>query len=167
MQGENEDDNLPSDCFTEQKLETTENELQRNVSTKSIILAPFNSTKTHISEVHDSVRELVCEKKFMMKFHARVREYDRQYENNNNGELDNGVYNKFVDNEIRNDDDGDKANEELVSNASVYSGRDGPQQNHLGRFLSSEAEDPGRNKDRHDLNENFSVNSNYNFVVDN
>ena len=34
--------------------------------------------------------------------------------------MDNGVYNKFVNNSIWNDEDGDKANEELISNPSEY-----------------------------------------------
>lgn len=36
------------------------------------------------------------EKKEMVRFAARCRDQDRQYEINNNGELDNGVYHKFV-----------------------------------------------------------------------
>ena len=32
----------------------------------------------------------------MIKFAARCRDQDRQYEINNNCELDNGVYHKFV-----------------------------------------------------------------------
>ena len=32
----------------------------------------------------------------MIRFAARCRDQDRQYEINNNGELDNGVYHKFV-----------------------------------------------------------------------
>ena len=35
-------------------------------------------------------------RKEVMKFHARCRDQDRQYEINNNAELDNGVYHKFV-----------------------------------------------------------------------
>lgn len=31
-----------------------------------------------------------------IKFAARVKDIDRQYEINNNCEVDNGVYNKFV-----------------------------------------------------------------------
>jgi hypothetical protein len=87
----------------------------------SVILAPFNSTRTHISsQMHDSVRDNLITKKSVIKFEVKVRELDRQYETNNNGELDNGVYNKFVNNSIRNDDDGDKANEELISNPSTF-----------------------------------------------
>lgn len=48
--------NENSDIFTEHPLDTEANELERNVSEKSIILAPFNSTKSHISvEPHPSV----------------------------------------------------------------------------------------------------------------
>jgi len=36
------------------------------------------------------------EKKEVFKFAARCRDQDRQYEINNNAELDNGVYHKFV-----------------------------------------------------------------------
>jgi len=36
------------------------------------------------------------EKKVVFKFAARCRDQDRQYEINNNAELDNGVYHKFV-----------------------------------------------------------------------
>ena len=36
------------------------------------------------------------EKKEVLKFAARCRDQDRQYEINNNAELDNGVYHKFV-----------------------------------------------------------------------
>ena len=35
----------------------------------------------------------------IMKFKGKVRELDKEYEKNNNGELDNGVYNKFVQNQ--------------------------------------------------------------------
>ena len=35
-------------------------------------------------------------KKDTIKFAARCRDQDRQYEINNNAELDNGVYHKFV-----------------------------------------------------------------------
>lgn len=37
--------------FTEHPLDSTQNSLMRNATTKSVILAPFNSTLTHISEV--------------------------------------------------------------------------------------------------------------------
>ena len=63
---------LPSDCFTEQRLDSCEDEMLRNVSTKSVILAPFNSTKTHISsQMHDSVEELLESKKQLFRFEIK------------------------------------------------------------------------------------------------
>jgi hypothetical protein len=71
----------------------------RNESEKSLILAPFNST---ISDVDKFFKEIFAlapmmhNKKEVMKFEARCRDQNRQYEINNNAELDNGVYHKFV-----------------------------------------------------------------------
>lgn len=44
----------------------------------------------------------------VLKFARRCREIDRQYEFNNNGELDNGVYHKFINNTEEQDDSGDE-----------------------------------------------------------
>lgn len=94
------DDELEAaDCFTELDIDTSRNTELKNVSTKSIILAPFTSTKSHVSTLHDSVKDLMKEKNKIIKFAAKCRETDRQYEINNCWELDNGVYNKFVYNE--------------------------------------------------------------------
>ena len=42
---------LTVDPFAEHmSLNSTQNSLVKNVSTKSVILAPFNSTRTHIDE---------------------------------------------------------------------------------------------------------------------
>ena len=90
-----------TDPFTEQMLNSTQNSILRNVSTKSVILAPFNSTRTHIDENYHnraSVQELMIDKK-MLKFNAKVKEINRQYEQNNNAELDNGVYHQDSDEE--------------------------------------------------------------------
>jgi len=83
-------------------------------------LAPFNSTWSHFSSVHSSVEELLERKSIIIWFGAKVKEIDHQFELNNNGELDNGVYNKFVENQIWNDEDGDKAGEEYISLDSNY-----------------------------------------------
>lgn len=73
-------------------------ETLRNASTKSVILAPFNSSISDSSRVDlaAEVRELMAPKADVMRFAARCRDQDRQYEINNNCELDNGVYHKFV-----------------------------------------------------------------------
>lgn len=49
----------------------------------------------------------------VLNFARRCREIDRQYEFNNNGDLDNGVYHKYVYNSEEGDVDGDgEGNEE-------------------------------------------------------
>lgn len=60
-------------------LHSTENSLVKNVTTKSVILAPFNSTRTHIDDnVHlrKSVQELIIDRK-NIKFAAKVKEINR------------------------------------------------------------------------------------------
>jgi hypothetical protein len=48
----------------------------------------------------------------VLKFARRCREIDRQYEFNNNGELDNGVYHKFVYNSEDGEGDSGEGGEE-------------------------------------------------------
>lgn len=103
-----------STVFTEHNLDSTRNSVILNQDTKSVILAPFNSTKTHLSELHDSVKEIMFRKGEVFKLHARVRDIDRQYEFNNNWELDNGVYNRFVNEEEDKKDEEDKEEEKSV-----------------------------------------------------
>ena len=99
--------------FTEHNLDTKTNvgSLLKNASTKSIILAPFNSTVSEIAAVDEEgkekpyiwpedVRKLIVPKK-VLKFAPKVKDLDRQYEHNNNADLDNGVYNN-VGNEDEN-----------------------------------------------------------------
>jgi hypothetical protein len=85
------------DGFTEQLIDSMDETL-RNASTKSVILAPFNSSISERSRggLAEEVKHLMESKKDMIKFAARCRDQDRQYEINNNCELDNGVYHKFV-----------------------------------------------------------------------
>jgi serine/threonine protein kinase len=84
------------DPFLEQMLITTQNSLFKNMSTKSVILAPFNSTKSHISDSfykHDSIQDILVNKN-AFTFSDKCKEVNRQYMLNNNADLDNGVYNE-------------------------------------------------------------------------
>jgi len=92
-----EEQALPVNGFTEQMMDSADETL-RNASTKSVILAPFNSSVSDGSRVDlaAEVRELMLRKADVLGFAARCRDQDRQYEINNNCELDNGVYHKFV-----------------------------------------------------------------------
>ena len=83
-----------SDIFTELNIDTTQNELLKNASTKSLILAPFNSSQTNAHA--NSEKEAAVLPKKAIKFSPQVKDLDRQYEKNNNCELDNGVYNKMI-----------------------------------------------------------------------
>lgn len=90
-----------TDPFTDHLLDSTNNSLCKNASTKSVILAPFNSTRSDLENyvtMSNSVKELM-QSKGCMKFAARIRDIDKQYEINNNAELDNGVYHKFAEDE--------------------------------------------------------------------
>ena len=93
------DEEEAADCFTEVDLDTFNGgSTMKNASTKSIILAPFNSTKSHVSSFSSSIMDNIFKKNEIMKFKAQVREIDRKYEGNNNSKLDNGVQNKFANN---------------------------------------------------------------------
>lgn len=81
--------------FTEHPLDSTNNSLMRNATTKSVILAPFNSTKTHISQQF-SLEADQFKKGEILKFGIWVWDIDWQYEQNNNCDLDNGVFNEFI-----------------------------------------------------------------------
>lgn len=76
----------------------------KNCSEKSIIYAPFNSSFTdfdedqpHLFKWPEEVLELMQPKRSkIIKFSKRCRDLNREYEENNNADLDNGVYNAFV-----------------------------------------------------------------------
>jgi hypothetical protein len=65
--------------------------MYRNDSLKSIVLAPYNSILDESFKEDVELRE-----KNAIKFTTNVIDYDKQYEINNNFEVDNGVYNKLV-----------------------------------------------------------------------
>ena len=69
----------------------------KNNNSKSIILAPFNSSITEdednnfeISIIDNNCNELKIQNN-IIKFTSKVKEINRIYELNNNGEIDNGV----------------------------------------------------------------------------
>ena len=98
---ENED---PIDCFTEHNIDSVYNTL-KNCSEKSIILAPFNSTQSgDIETFKKQIQPMMLEKQQVLRLSRLCREIDRQYEFNNNGQLDNGVYHKQANNSMENPD---------------------------------------------------------------
>ena len=57
-------------------LDTNENSLLKNAETKSVILAPFNSTKSHIETNDEFLAQVadLLEDRRVVKFAPRVRE---------------------------------------------------------------------------------------------
>ncbi len=99
-----------TDPFTEHMLDSTNNSMLKNQTSKSVILAPFNSTLSNINEgqpfeLSESIKALLQSRR-CLKFAARVRDIDRQYEMNNNADLDNGVYHKVEEQEEEKKNDG-------------------------------------------------------------
>ena len=74
--------------FTIKNLDTLQETENQNINTKSIILAPFNSSiKANDSFMH---RDVIIENE-VLKLCGKVKELNRNYELNNNGEIDNGI----------------------------------------------------------------------------
>jgi hypothetical protein len=115
--------------------------------------------------MHESVEDNMLDKQDMFKFEVKCRELDRQYEMNNNGELDNGVYNKFVNNSIRNDDDGEKANEELISHPSTYN-ENTSKEDYLKQLNEVFLSDKREGERNHQFGKIETMVSNYNFQID-
>ena len=111
--------------FDIRNLDTIEENINKNVNTKSLILAPFN---TSVSENEENEYDSEDEREEKMidinnpdlkilngviKYVAKVRDLNRNYELNNNQEIDNGVVITPNDSE-----DKDKKNENNFGNFS-------------------------------------------------
>lgn len=97
--------------FTIKNIDTREEMENKNGNTKSIILAPFNSSFSENSEdsynynpkikksKNKKIRKIICDfdnpeleiKNNIIKFGIKARDLNRNYELNNNGEIDNGI----------------------------------------------------------------------------
>ena len=82
--------------FDIRNLDTEEEKENKNIKTKSLILAPFNTSmeedesKSEVSIIDNNCNEISIENK-IIKFSVKVKELNRIYELNNNGEIDNGI----------------------------------------------------------------------------
>ena len=83
---------LQSALLTQYPLETDDLSPERqNIKDKSFVLAPFNS----MVNLDDTLDDLMLDfEPKAIKFDRKVREINRQYEENNNEDLDNGVQNQ-------------------------------------------------------------------------
>ena len=69
--------------------------------------------------MRQSVQDLIVEKMMVIKFARKCREIDRQYEFNNNGDLDNGVYHKFVNNTNGENEEEDSENKSKIEDIDL------------------------------------------------
>ncbi len=80
--------------FNLRNLDTGEENENKNIHSKSLILAPFNSSMTEENinkNEYDYNNKSLIIKNNVIKFGAKVKELNRNYELNNNGEIDNGI----------------------------------------------------------------------------
>ena len=80
--------------FDLRNLDTFEDNENKNIHSKSLILAPFNSSMTYENienNDYDYNNKSLIIKNNVIKFSAKVKELNRNYELNNNGEIDNGI----------------------------------------------------------------------------
>ena len=92
----NKDDMI--EIFDIKNLDTNDENQNKNVKTKSYILAPFNSSveennmnSVSIDESLDFYNNDLKVRNGLIKFNNKVKDLNRNYELNNNQEIDNGV----------------------------------------------------------------------------
>lgn len=74
--------------FNDKNLETIFEKSNKNVITKSNVLAPFNSS---LKRTTFRFEEELKVENMLLRFQPQAKEANRQYELNNNGEIDNGM----------------------------------------------------------------------------
>jgi len=105
--------------FTLKNLDTLQETENQNVVTKSLILAPFNSTLKR-NENWKLADDLKVEND-VMKICGKVKDANRNYELNNNGEIDNGFLINVENQNSNNNENNDKNQQQFKnynSNAS-------------------------------------------------
>lgn len=122
---------IPTDPFAEQLLVSTQNADLKNASSRSVILAPFNSTISDEQLIKSQRQEIkvLLQPRRVIRFNAKIREINRQYELNNNAELDNGVYHQ--------DGDGGEDGEGTINNLGHDGGLPTNQENLQQKSLAT------------------------------
>ncbi len=87
--------NMEEKDLTEHQLDTTCTMDLKNVTTKSVVLAPYNSSKSDIkNDSLDFKLSVYSHKDRILRIkNGKLREIDKEYEANNNANMDNGVFN--------------------------------------------------------------------------
>jgi hypothetical protein len=111
------DKNEMLENFTLKNLYTVNDEVNKDIRTKSLILAPFNST---IENNEDREKYLLENKNSLyvrndvFLFSENTKVLNRQYELNNNGEIDHGILIKFNDSKNK-----EMSNEKNNNNSNI------------------------------------------------
>ena len=134
------------ECFTMSNLKNERDGVDvRNNNTKSVILAPFNSLVTESANTNsvfggdrsDSFVDLLQLKNNVLVFDKKVKEFNLNYEMNNNGEIDNGVFvnSKFdFENKVTN------VNDIVHNETSSYKEEEQQEHQHCKRSNTNECE---------------------------
>ena len=123
--------------FTIKNLYTLDEKNKKNVDTKSAILAPYNSmlseeesdnnsnninnsskSKGSLCDILDNYNNELEIKNGIIKFHGKAKEFNMNYELNNNEEIDNGMLINSKNDLISIDDD--EINNELNNENNIY-----------------------------------------------
>lgn len=78
-----------SSIFTVHNLDTETNEDEE--LSKSIVMAPYNTNESDEESFIETVEPLVVSRR-VIKFSSKLREINREYERDNNSNIDNGIY---------------------------------------------------------------------------
>ena len=146
--------------FDIRNLDTIEDIINKNVNTKSLILAPFNTSVSDNEENEFDSGDEKDEKMIdinnpdlkilngVIKYVAKVRDLNRNYELNNNQEIDNGVVITPNDSE-----DKEKKNENNLWNSSYN-------YNYNNKFKSRHISPPNELNDYNENNNDNEINEN-------
>ena len=146
--------------FDIRNLDTIEDIINKNVNTKSLILAPFNTSVSDNEENEFDSGDEKDEKMIdinnpdlkilngVIKYVAKVRDLNRNYELNNNQEIDNGVVITPNDSE-----DKDKKNENILGISSYN-------YNYNNKFKSRHISPPNELNDYSEKNDDNEINEN-------
>jgi len=155
----NKDDMI--EIFDIKNLDTNDENQNKNIKTKSFILAPFNSSIEDENENYLSYDDsLDCNnndlkiQNGLIKFNNKVKDLNRNYELNNNQEIDNGV----VISPNNSDEKNKKDNNDISPingsyNSKIHSKPFSPQ-NELEDLNNNRNKVNFNNKEDNDINEN-------------
>ncbi len=139
--------------FDLRNLDTLEENENKNIISKSLILAPFNSSITEDNIMkeneYDYNNKSLIIKNNVIKFSNKVKGLNRNYELNNNGEIDNGIVISPKDSNEKKDNDISPYNFNGSYNNKINSNAFSPN-NEIEDGLNSKRE----NKDENNINFN-------------